>query len=121
MAYRRPVIATGYSGNLDFMNQENSYLVRSREVEVEIPDGPFQRGSLWAEPDEEHAAQLMRHVWQSPEEAKSIGDRARVTIGARLSVRTVAKVVAAALKRSAPEAVRRSGTNELLADSLTGS
>ena len=39
MAYGRPVVATRYSGNLDFMTDENSFLVDAREVLVERPEG----------------------------------------------------------------------------------
>jgi glycosyltransferase involved in cell wall biosynthesis len=121
MAYRRPVIATGYSGNLDFMDHDNSYLVRSREVEVEVPDGPFQRGSLWAEPDEEHAALLMRHVWQNPEEARLVGERARTAVADRLSVSTVAKVVAGALDGVKAPKQSRPRVSDLAASSRAGS
>jgi hypothetical protein len=85
---------------------------------VEVPDGPFQRGSLWAEPDEEHAAYLMRHVWQNPEEAKVVGERGRSTVRARLSVAAVAQVVAAALNTTAPDTKPRSlGARDLSAAS----
>jgi|SRR5215212_4565607 len=51
MAYAKPVIATGYSGNLQYMNEANSYLVRYAEVPSNVQEGPFVRGSLWAEPE----------------------------------------------------------------------
>ena len=85
MAIGKPVIATGYSGNVDFMNDENSYLVDyapSRvgpDCEIYPPDGE------WAEPSVEHAAQLMRRVHESREEAAHIGERARADIARVLS------------------------------------
>ncbi|HEX9726164.1 MAG TPA: methyltransferase domain-containing protein [Vicinamibacteria bacterium] len=77
MVTGRPVIATGFSGNLMFMNEENAYLVR-HEV-VPIPEGcaPYPAGGEWAEPDIEDAARLMRHVYEHPEEALEKGRRAR--------------------------------------------
>lgn len=85
MAYGKPVIATAYSGNLQYMNESNSYLVHYREVENRVQEPPFQRGSLWAEPDVEHAAALMRHVYENRDEAAARGALGRATIGSTLS------------------------------------
>jgi len=77
MVAGKPVIATGFSGNLMFMSEENAYLVR-HEV-VPIPEGcePYPPGGEWAEPDIEDAARWMRHVYEHPEEALEKGRRAR--------------------------------------------
>jgi hypothetical protein len=50
MARSRPVIATGWSGNLEFMNADVSLLVPSRLVKVRDPQGVYHMGE-WAEPD----------------------------------------------------------------------
>jgi glycosyltransferase involved in cell wall biosynthesis len=70
MAQGKPVIATGYSGNLQFMNRDNSFLVGHRLVPVPAGCGPYPQGASWAEPDLEEAARLMRAVVEHPEEAK---------------------------------------------------
>ena len=73
MAIGKPVIGTGYSGNLDFMNERNSYLVEYElgrvgpDCEIYPPEGS------WAKPSVEHAAQLMRRVVERPEEAAELG------------------------------------------------
>ena len=41
MALGRPVIATGYSGNLDFMTDENGYLVPYGLVPIDAGVGPY--------------------------------------------------------------------------------
>ena len=97
MAYGKPVIATGYSGNLEFMSPENSFLVDHRETEVRTSDGPFQRGSVWAEPDVDHAAHLMRAVCLDLERARAVGDRGRQDVRRILSAASVGKIAAAAL------------------------
>jgi glycosyltransferase involved in cell wall biosynthesis len=85
MAIGKPVIGTGYSGNVDFMNSENSYLVDYEmglvgpECEIYPPEGE------WAEPSVEHAAELMRRVYENPDEAMRIGERAREDIARALS------------------------------------
>jgi glycosyltransferase involved in cell wall biosynthesis/SAM-dependent methyltransferase len=69
MALGKPVIATGYSGNLEFMTERNSYLVNY--VKVPVPDGcePYPRGYLWADPVVDHAADCMRRVFERRSEA----------------------------------------------------
>lgn len=53
-----PVIATGFSGCLDFL--EDGELVRWRPRPIVRDDYPFGEGLWWAEPDIEHLASLMR-------------------------------------------------------------
>jgi glycosyltransferase involved in cell wall biosynthesis len=85
MAIGKPVIATGYSGNVDFMNSENSYLIDyeigrvGAECEIYPPEGE------WAEPSVEHAAELMRRVYSNPQEAERLGAQAARDIAAKLS------------------------------------
>jgi glycosyltransferase involved in cell wall biosynthesis len=80
MALGKPVIATGFSGNRDFMSADNSLLVRHRLVDLKEDYGPYQRGSRWAEPDVAHAAELMRWVVEHPTEAAALGERAARSI-----------------------------------------
>jgi hypothetical protein len=56
-----PVIATGWSGNMDYMTEENSFPVRYRLVEVDDPQNQYHRAEgPWADPDWEHAALAQR-------------------------------------------------------------
>ena len=71
----KPVIATNYSGNLEYMNSENSLLVDYAMTELEHDSGPYERGTHWAEADVEHAASLMRWVYEHSAKAKAIGAR----------------------------------------------
>jgi glycosyltransferase involved in cell wall biosynthesis len=85
MAIGKPVIGTRYSGNVDFMNADNSYLVDftigrvGPDCEIYPPEG------TWAEPSVEHAAGLMRRVYAQPAEAKARGERARADVSRVLS------------------------------------
>ncbi len=72
----KPVIATGYGGNVDFMTTENSYLVKYKLVEIDRDHGPYRKSWIWADPDLDHAAQLMRRVYENREEARAIGRKA---------------------------------------------
>ena len=62
MALGRPVVATGYSGNLDFMHEDNCFLVDYRLVPVPPGCGPYPPSTHWAEPDLEAAAAALRRV-----------------------------------------------------------
>ena len=75
MALGKPTIATAYSANVDFMTPGNSFPVRYNLVRLERDVPPYPRGSLWADPDEAHAAELMRAVYENPDHAAEVGRR----------------------------------------------
>lgn len=60
MALGKPVIATGYSGNLEFMDAGSACLVDHAVISTTRPYGPYLAGSRWAEPSIAHCAQWMR-------------------------------------------------------------
>ncbi len=101
MALGKPVIATGFSANLDFMTAENSYLVAHSETLVG-PDGEnYPAHGTWAEPDLDHAARLMREVWEHQDEARARGERAQREIAEHFSLDAVGRVARERLKRLA--------------------
>lgn len=73
MAFANPVIATAYSGNLEFMTAENSYLCPSRPCEVGPEREPYPPDSHWSDPDLAAAAALLRQVYEHPKEATARG------------------------------------------------
>jgi hypothetical protein len=90
MAREKPVIATGYSGNLAFMTEETSYLVPYSLTRIPVGVDPYPAGAEWADPDLNAAADLMRHVYEQRLEAEERGRRARAQIAQQLSLdRTV--------------------------------
>jgi len=56
------VFATGYSGNVDFCSPPHAHLVDYRLVKVKKGQYPYSQGQVWAEPDIDHAAELMRQL-----------------------------------------------------------
>jgi glycosyltransferase involved in cell wall biosynthesis len=54
MLFHKPVIGTGYSGNLEYMNRHNSYLVDYSEETIRVEDcyRYFSGEMKWAYPDE---------------------------------------------------------------------
>ena len=93
MARGKPVIATGWSGNMDFMTTSNSLPVDYRIVELDKDYGPYRKGQQWADPDIKDAAAKMRQVKENPAQARLIGERARRDCLNMLSDRVVGQQV----------------------------
>jgi glycosyltransferase involved in cell wall biosynthesis len=81
----KPVIATGWSATSEYLDADNGFPVRYSLVELGQSYGPYSKGSIWAEPDPAHAAELMRKVVADPKNAGRIGAAARRTIESRFS------------------------------------
>ncbi len=97
MASGTPVIATGYSGNMSFMDEGNSLLVPYRMTPIPAGCEPYPVGAEWAEPDLAAASRLMRQVWEDPDRARTLGRRAREDVLRRNTPRRTAEFVAARL------------------------
>lgn len=93
MAVGKPVIATDYSANTDFMTPANSYPVRYRLAELAEDLGPYPRGAVWADPDLDHAAELMRRVVECPDEAARAAARAKADIERTLNPRAIGELI----------------------------
>ena len=62
MLMGKPVIATNYSGSREFAREGTACVVDYQLVPVPESAYPFSQGQVWAEPDIEHAAVLMRRL-----------------------------------------------------------
>lgn len=100
----KPVIATGYSGNLDYMTASNSLLADYRPVPIGPGNDPYPAEGEWADPDVEHAATLMRKVFDDREGAAQLGARAAADIK-----RTHSPETAGELMRRELESIRATG------------
>jgi hypothetical protein len=113
----KPVIATGYSGNVDFMTPENSFLVDHRLVPIGPGNDPYPPDGVWAQPDVDHAARLMRQVFDDPEAARQRGRRAaedvRASHGPKAAGRAMADRLRVLQRSGATNAARRRGSGEL--------
>jgi glycosyltransferase involved in cell wall biosynthesis len=93
MACGRALIATGWSGNVDFTRPDNALLVEYNLVELERDLGPYRRGQVWAEPDLDAAAHCMRQIASSADLRQRLGARARQTVARELSPAAIAPMV----------------------------
>ncbi len=104
MWHGKPVIATGYSGNLDFMTPSNSLLVDYELVPIGEGMDPYPAAGRWAQPDVAHSARLMRQVFDDPGAAGHLGERAAADIRTTHSPAAAGEVLAQRL-----ESIRATG------------
>jgi glycosyltransferase involved in cell wall biosynthesis len=98
MAHGKPVIATGYSGNVDFMTEDTSRLVPYRLVEIPTGVDPYPPGGEWADPDVDAAVAYMRELYEDPDRARELGRRAREHVSEVLSPDRTAAFLESRLK-----------------------
>jgi glycosyltransferase involved in cell wall biosynthesis len=77
MALGKPVIATGYGGNLEFMTHRNSYLVDYSLTEIPPGCDPYPAGARWAQPKVDDAADYFRRVYEDRVGASEVAKRGR--------------------------------------------
>ena len=99
MAMGIPVIATGYSGNLDFMPPGSAELIPWTPCRIQRTSGDYRAGAVWADPDLEAAAAAMRRLATDPVAAAQLGLRGQATAQERLSPDRLSAVVRQRLGR----------------------
>ena len=99
MAMGIPVIATGYSGNLDFMPPGSAELIPWTLQTIQRSRGDYRAGAAWAEPDLSSAADAMRRLALDPEAAHQLGLRGQDIAQERLSQERLSAVVRQRLGR----------------------
>jgi glycosyltransferase involved in cell wall biosynthesis len=109
MAAAKPVIATGFSGNMTFMDERNSLLVPYRITTIPGGCGPYPAGAEWAEPDLDAAATLMRRVYENQDWARRLGRQARESILASHGHHRTADFVATRLDEIRAERSAKAG------------
>lgn len=74
----KPVIASGWSGQLDFLDPQFSYLIKGELKKVDpsaVSEGTILPQALWFSPDPEDARQILLEVFKSYTQAKEKGKR----------------------------------------------
>ncbi len=77
MLQGKPVITTGYSGNMDFTTPGTAALVDHTLVALSEGDYPFGEGQHWAEPSVTHAAWWMQRLATQPKVVQRLADAGR--------------------------------------------
>ncbi len=99
MSLGKPVITTGYSGNMDFMDEKNAILVPYELVAVGADAFPYPEDSRWAQPSIEFAAKAMRELHQNESLRIRIGDQARIDVAAEFTIERAAEFTRIRVKK----------------------
>lgn len=103
----KPVIMTGWSGNVDFMTAENCCSVNYTLIPVGPGNEPYDPNQLWADPDLKQAAQFMISLRSNSNLYASISYNAKNTIRELYAPKVIQKMVHERLQSIAMEARKR--------------
>jgi glycosyltransferase involved in cell wall biosynthesis len=94
MLHGVPAVATGWSGNVDFMTPDDSGLVKYTLVPVDDPQGTYTvPGTQWAEADVGDAAAWLKRLYDDPEFRRQLGERGKAAASAKLSLATYRRAI----------------------------
>lgn len=102
MALSKPVIATNYSGNMEFCNDDTAYLVPYDLIPVKPNEYPHWQDQNWADPSVDYAAAIMMRLVDNPRLGKAIGQKARINLLRNFSYLSVGMRYAERLNQLAP-------------------
>jgi glycosyltransferase involved in cell wall biosynthesis len=83
MALGKPVVATAYSGSMDFAREDTAFLVRYELAELATSHSVYPAGFHWAEPDVVAAAEQLRSVAFDAEKRANVAASGQAYVRAR--------------------------------------
>lgn len=105
MALGTPVLATGWSGVLDFMDEDSALLVPSQLTPVADPQGVY-REQTWAEPDIGAAANLLVRIRSDGRLRRRLAQAGRARVARQLSPQAWFETLPAQVQDAARAAAR---------------
>ena len=94
MLLGKPVIATAWSANAEFMTERNAALVGYRLVPVEDRFRTYSESDqCWAEPDVDEATRWLRRLAEDPQLRQSIGKQAAIDARETFTVASYAEAI----------------------------
>ena len=95
----KPVIVTGYSGNMDFSNPQNACIVDYQLVDVGPDEYPHAAGQQWADPNLEQAAGYMKRLVSDPAWGAALARQGRELVVAQHGFEAVGRRCRARLEQ----------------------
>lgn len=101
----KPLIMTGYGGQLDYLDPALAYLVDHKMVPVHEPtwSANYRTTDLWAEPSIDHAAHQMREIFENRQAAQDRAAEQALKIESAFSKDIVMDALLRALSSVKPE------------------
>ncbi|WP_010182816.1 glycosyltransferase family 4 protein [Aquimarina agarilytica] len=93
MSLGKPTIATNYSGNTEFMDITNSFLVDTVIETVKNTDVHFDKNTTWGNPLLEDSIKKIVYVFSNPREVKIKAEKGERDIGNMLSFRSIGGLI----------------------------
>lgn len=92
MAYGKIVIGTGYSGNLDFMNVNNSFLIQYDFIKTSNTKGLIDEGLTLAKPRLNDAVEKLEHIKSNFLALNNLRENAKHEIATNFSLESIGKL-----------------------------
>lgn len=92
MSYGKIVIGTGYSGNLDFMNVNNSFLIQYDFIKTSNTKGLIGEGLTLARPDIKDAAEKLQYIKNNFYALEKIKNNAENQIRDHFSIESIGEL-----------------------------
>lgn len=89
MFFGKPVVATGWSGNMEYMNDEVSFPVGFDLISVGQGEYPCWQNQRWADPKVSDAVSALLRIIDEPALARTVGERARIHMQRNFSDRVL--------------------------------
>lgn len=93
MYFGKPVIATNYSGNLQFMNDSNSFLVDYKLTKTDSNLDSYDHNTVWSEPNTDHAAEFLKLVKENSQFVQSKAQKGQDSIFQDFSTEKIGNTV----------------------------
>jgi glycosyltransferase involved in cell wall biosynthesis len=98
MALGKPVVVTGYSGNMDFTDDTTAAIVGYDLISVRPGEYPHSEGAQWAEPRIADAVRALKELGASAEFRTALGRRGQARVREKLSIEAVGALMRARLE-----------------------
>ncbi|HJS00840.1 MAG TPA: glycosyltransferase [Flavobacterium sp.] len=89
----KPTLATNYSGNTEFMNEENSYLIDYQLGPIENPDKNFCSKTIWANPILHKAVEKLTEVYENAHLRNTKSNNATLYVKNKLSFYSIGEII----------------------------
>ena len=102
-----PAIATNWSSNTEFMNDQVACMVDYKMTVIEKDMPPFKAGNRWADPDVLQAAGYMRKLYEDREFYQELSEKAKIHAQEVLGMERAAGLIRKRLKEIYKELERK--------------